>query len=383
MPIDFGSTRSSGINALAYADLIEYLGHAGDTRVFDMRQLLAEPDEFVRHRMGTDVVQLHRLCPSLGVRVDSYRQGALPGGRPALVPRDFACETTREGTDLIRDGRGRVVFRRPKGGLFFEDAYHPLADAQTQRDVDELLTPPSIDAAEAAYLASVSRCYFEATDYAIIGSASLSIFERGLKDFGYENFLVNVYVNRDLIDYYLLRMTEAYERMLDSYLAACGDYIQIIQANDDLGTQSGPLIDPKMYREVFKPWHARLFGHVKNTKSNIFVFLHSCGGIYDFIPDFIDAGADILNPIQTGAEGMDPYRIKREFGKDITLWGGGCDVQKTLPFGTVEQVRCETIQRVAGLKKGGGYVFAPTHNIQAGTSAANIAAMYDAALAAR
>jgi len=379
IPIDFASTRSSGINAVAYADLLDYLGHEGENRIFDMKQLLSEPDEFTLTRMGTDVIQLHRLCPSLGFSVESYKEGSLPDGRKCLIPKDFACERLQNGNHVVRDMNGNILFMRPKGGLYFDDAYHPLANAKSENDIDALLSRPSLSAEEAAYLSRTARNYFENTDYAIIGSASISIFERGFKDFGYENYLVNMYTKRDLVEYYLFKLVEAYKKVLDDYLVACGDFIQIIQVNDDLGTQNGPLIDPNVYREVLKPFHTELFSHIK-ARSSVAIFLHCCGSVYDFIPDFIESGVDILNPIQTNARNMNPYRLKAEYGKDLTFWGGGCNVQSTLPFSSVADVQREAQEMITLLKKGGGFIFAPTHNIQAGTRPENIIAMYDTAI---
>jgi len=379
VPIDFASTRSSGINAVAYGDLIQHLGHEGENRVFDMKQLLSEPDEFILKRMGADIIQLHRLRPSLGLKINDYKKGNLPDGRVCYIPVDFDCETLPDGTNVLRDKHSNIVFKRPSGGLYFDDVYHPLADAESESDIDALLELPSITAEESEYLSKTAKHYFENTEYAIIGSASISIFERGFKDFGYENYLVNMYTERNLIEYYLFKLTEAYQKLLDVYFDACGKYIQIIQVNDDLGSQNGPIINPKVYKDVFKPWHTKLFSHIK-SKSDVAIFLHSCGGIYDFIPDFIETGVDILNPIQTNARGMDPYKLKTEFGKTLTFWGGGCNVQSTLPFGSIDDVRKETQEMVNLFKKDGGFIFAPTHNIQAGTSPQNIVAMYDTAL---
>jgi len=173
------------------------------------------------------------------------------------------------------------------------------------------------------------------------------------------------------------RLVDANIQRLEQILPAVEGYVQVIQVGDDLGMQDGPQLSPRLYRKVIKPRHQRLYRYIKEH-SSAYLFLHTCGSVYPFIPDFIEMGVDILNPVQVSAKNMDSKRLKQEFGKDIVFWGGGCDTQQVLSFGTPAEVREEVKRRIGDLAPGGGFVFNEVHNIQVGVPPENIVAMYDA-----
>ena len=161
-------------------------------------------------------------------------------------------------------------------------------------------------------------------------------------------------------------------------LEEIGDLIDIIVQEDDLGQQDRPLMSPQMYRELIKPRHKRIFKYLnENTNEDTYLFLHSDGSIYDLMPDLIEIGVDILNPIQVGAAKMDPQNLKKEFGDQITFWGGGVDTQGVLSFGSPDEVREDVKRRIETFAPGGGYVFATIHNIQPEVPAENIVAMWE------
>jgi len=161
-------------------------------------------------------------------------------------------------------------------------------------------------------------------------------------------------------------------------MAEVGDIVDVVMVGDDLAGQSGPLFDPIIYREIVKPRQKKLVQHIKSlTKAKI--WYHTCGNCFEYIPDLIDNGIDIVNPVQTSALNMDPQKLKTEFKKKMVFWGGGIDSQHVLPFATPEKVREDVKKNIEILKQGGGYVFNNIHNIQAGVPAANIVAMYDTA----
>ncbi len=166
---------------------------------------------------------------------------------------------------------------------------------------------------------------------------------------------------------------------MEKYLNAVGEYIDVIQFGDDLGTQENTQISIQMYRDMIKPYHTRLYQYVRNNFPNVKVFLHSCGAIYDLIPDLIDAGVEILNPVQLSARNMDPIKLKREFGNHLTFWGGGCDTQTTLTFGSLEDIRNEVEELIGIFAPGGGFVFTQVHNIQADISPEKIMELYNTA----
>lgn len=192
---------------------------------------------------------------------------------------------------------------------------------------------------------------------------------------------MNLALKRDLMEYWLDTVLAHDFATLDKFLAIAGPYITAIQMNDDFGGQEAPLISPTMYRELFKPRQRAWIEFVK-TRTNAKIFLHCDGAVSDIIDDFVDIGIEILNPLQTGAQGMEPERLKKRYGDRLSFWGGGVDTQTTLPFGTVDEIRNEVRERMRILTPGGGYVFATIHNIQADIPQEKILAVFETAKAA-
>jgi uroporphyrinogen-III decarboxylase len=165
---------------------------------------------------------------------------------------------------------------------------------------------------------------------------------------------------------------------LETLIQIFGDRIQAaVITGADFGTQRGPFIAPRAYRELFKPYHQRVNQFI-HSRTNWKTFIHSCGSVWDLLPDFIEAGFDILNPVQCSAAKMDPRALKREFGPHLVFWGGGVDTQKTLPFGTPDAVYREVRERIDIFNDGGGFVFNSVHNIQANTPLPNVQALFQA-----
>lgn len=380
IPIDLGSSRSTGINANAYNKLKTKLGITTDTILFDVKQLLAEPSHEILHRIGCDVVILPRLAPSLGIRIDEYKPGKLPqNGGDCMLAKAYNPVTNKDGSLALYSEQGVLIAKRPKDGLYFDEVYNPLSEANCEADIDKLPMPAITDD-EMIYLHNRAKTIFETTDFAISGATSFSLFEKGLKDWGYENFLVQMYDEPELIAYYLDKLTNAYIVMMERYLDAVGDYVQLVQTNDDFGQQRGMLISPDLYREFFKPRQAKIVEAIHRKRKNMHIYLHCCGSIYPIIGDFIEAGFDILNPIQKECDHMDPMQIKREFGKNLTLWGGACSTQTTMTHGCVEDIVQEAKEMIKIFAPGGGFVFSQIHNIQADISPEKILAFFDTAL---
>ena len=380
VPIDLGSSRSTGINANAYNELKNYLGIEKDTILFDVKQLLATPDEEILRRVGCDVVMLPRLIPSVGIKIDEFKKGKLPlGGGDCLLAKGFNPITLEDGTEAIQNKEGIIIAKRPVQGLYFDEVYNPLLDATQESDIDKIELPVMTDE-EIAFAKEKAKDLYESTDYAISAATSTSLFERGMKDWGYQNFLENLYVEPELVEYYLDKLTDAYIVMMDKYLDAVGDYIQIVQNNDDFGQQRGMLISPELYRKFFKPRHAKINAAIRKKKKDMHISLHCCGSIKPIIGDIIESGYDILNPIQKECDNMDPEQIKREFGKKVTIWGGACSTQTTLTHGSIEEIIAEAKEMIKVYAPGGGFVFSQIHNIQAGISPQKILALFDTAL---
>jgi uroporphyrinogen decarboxylase len=379
VPIDFASTRSTGINAYTYRALLEYLGKSDGIKIFDFKQLLAQPNEEMLSLFETDCVSLYRLVLSGGIAIDKYKEASMPDGHIYLLPEMYNPVDQEDGSSVLLSG-GVPVLKRPKGGLYYDDCWHPLA-----RCDGELLpfTLPGISETEKNYLAGKAKNLFENDSRAIIASSGISIVERGIKDWGFEEYLMRLYSDPDLINDYLEKLTGAYLAFLDGYLDAIGPYIQVIQCNDDLGMQTGPLISPEIYRKFFKPYHRRIFSHIKKLAPHIRILLHCCGSIYSLIPDLIEAGVDAINPVQINAAGMDPLILKREFGKDITFWGGGCATQTTLTFGSLDEIHDEVCRNIDIFAPGGGFVFNQVHNIQNNVSPERVMVLYTTVKEAR
>lgn len=371
-PIDFASTRSTGINAYAYRALLQELGMQEDICIFDFKQFLAQPSAAVLELFQSDCLPLYRMAPC-GLPIDHYKPVMMGDGNAYLLPEAYNPQLGEDGAEYLYVG-GVPALKKPAGGIYFDDCYHPLSDVE---DVLPVFPLPAISAVEKDYLAAGAKELFETTDKAIVASSGISIFERGIKDWGFEEFLVRIYTEPELVHQYLERLTQAYLTFLDGYLDAIGPYVQVIQCNDDLGMQTGGFIPPEVYRSVFKPYHTRIFDKIHQKAPGVAIMLHSCGSIYDLIPDLIEAGVDALNPVQINAAKMDPETLKREFGKDITFWGGGCSTQGTLTFGTQEEIADE-VRRMADIfSPGGGFVFNQVHNIQNNVSPQRILTLYN------
>jgi uroporphyrinogen decarboxylase len=372
LPADLGGMRSTGIMAIAYRQLKQHLGlSGGETLVFDTGQQLAYVEQEVRDWYGADVLILDRGL------LDGWRPYTLPDGAPARITRTFRTEPDGRGGEYSLGRARRRVGYRPPDSLYFDSLYHPLAHAESRSDLNLYHFPVLKDKTLHKLRAEAKRLY-EQTDYAILGSFGGALLEGGQGLRGWDQFMLDLAGSRAFAEALLDKLLAAHLRNLELYLDAVGDYIQVIQVGGDLGSQNGPQIRPRMYYEILQPREKVLWGRIHALRPQIGVFLHSCGGIYELLPGLVDAGIDILNPVQTSARGMDPARLKREFGDRLCFWGGGCDTQKVLPFGTPEEVYRHTREQIAIFAPGGGFVFCQVHNIQAGIPPQNIAAMRQA-----
>jgi len=379
VPIDLDGMASTGIMAVAYNRLKAHLGlTGGPARMYDISQQLAHPEPAVRRRFSVDVLPLPRAPVGLDPTQPLWKPWSLPGGSPCLVPAGFNPTRDDRGDWLIFDDEGHITHRMPRGGLYFDQVYHPLAEATTVAEI-QAFDLPSISEQELAWLSREARALYETTDKAIMGHFGGSILEAGQALRGWERFMMDMALEPRLAEALAQKLADHYLANLPPYLDAVGEYIQIIQMGDDLGTQGGPQMSPEMYRRIIKPRHRQVYQHVKRH-SDVCLFLHSCGSIYRFIPDLIEIGVDILNPVQISAAEMNPAQLKREFGQDITFWGGGADTQHVLPNATPDEVRQHVRELLEIFAPGGGYVFCQVHNIQANVPPENVVAMFDAAL---
>jgi len=388
VPIDLSGHRSSGISAMAYPKLRKFLGlPEKPVRVYDPIQQLAVVDDDVLDRFGVDTIELGR-----GFALDDswWADWTLPDGTPCRMPVWALPE--RDGDRwVIRSMRtGRVIAQMPDGAIYFEQTYWPFLDEEADLDLmpdiwtesmwAAVASPPGAETAGpdgAEKLAAGAKRLRGNTDRAILGLFGGNLLEFGQFLYRNDAFFILLAGEPDRAHTFLDRMVEIHLENLEAYLGAVGDYIDVIVFGDDLGMQTGPQISPAMYREFFKPRHAALWNRAKEL-ADVKVNLHSCGGVRELIPDLIEAGLDAINPVQINCAGMDLGELKREFGKDLAFWGGGCDTGRILPHGTPDEVRRHTRGQVEIGRIGGGFVFQQVHNILADAPPENIAAMLDA-----
>ncbi len=377
MAIDFGAMRSTGINAIAYNRLRRHLNLAlNNTRVYDLFQQLAEPELDILERFGADVVQLHRLCPSFGVAIDAWRADTLSDGSPCQVPTGFQPKTAADGSLEVWEN-SRLSARRPAGGYWYDSVYHALENATSAAEINAH-TFGTISAAEQSFLSREAKRLYDETDFAILGEFGGNLLESGQGDFGYARFMEMIVTERELVECYLDRLVESHLRNLEIYFRCVQDRIQVIQLGDDFGTQEALQLSPRLYRELFKPRQEKIFRYI-HDHSRAKIFLHSCGAIHAILGDLVDIGLDIINPVQISSPDMQPEKLKKEFGRHLTFWGGGCDTQQILPRADLETLRRHVRDNIRAFAPGGGYVFTQVHNIQQEIEADRIVALYDTA----
>ncbi len=384
LPIDFGGHRSSGIAATAYNRLKRYLGYAEDTtKLFDIMQQLALPEPAIVDRFGGDVYQCLPLSTGFGIRMDRWKPGRLTDGSPCLLPYDFQPVRNADGSEELIDPRyGCTVAKCPAGGLYFDSTRYYLSEVLDLDELKQKLTVPQVTEEELDFLEAQAKGLYETTEKAILLHVGCAVFEQGQQDFGFEGFYYNLAAEPEMVHYWAEKMTDAYCDNLGKILDRVAKYIDVaIFGGDDLGTQIAPQISPSMYREMIKPYQKKLYQFVHKKSPDVKVALHSCGAIRDLIPDLIDAGVEILNPVQIAAKGMDPKELKREFGKDLVFWGGGADMQGFVSAtDDPKEVYRHTRELIEIFADGGNYVFTQVHNILADISPEKIIAIYQAAL---
>jgi uroporphyrinogen decarboxylase len=375
IPLDLGSTYVTGIHAYSYGRLREHMGLSGSpVEIIDTYQLLARVEDEVLDRFGIDVLPLFGAYDPLGVKCGvGLKEWVMPNGEPSLVSKDFFPELQEDGSYLLE--KGGNLFRLPCEGFYFDAVRPVLAEAGSMDDIERLFNFSGFTQEQADYYRKEAEC-LRGSERAIVGEI-FATFEIEFY-FGYEQGMMNLLTNKQMMIDFLDRLTGMYMKNFDLFRDAVGKGVDVITVYKDLGNQNGPSVNPAVVREVFMPPMKRFVRHVKEH-SDYAVMLHACGSIYDFIPDIIDCGFDILNPVQISARNMAPDRLKGEFGDRLCFWGGGVDTQATLPFGSTDEVRSQVRQNAETLCHGGGFVFNPVHNIQAGVPPESIVAAYDEA----
>jgi uroporphyrinogen decarboxylase len=377
LPIDLGGTESSGMTAVAYNRLTRHLGLRQGCRVFEPYQHVAFIEDEIRDCFGIAAYPII-------FEPRRWRTALLPDGSPCEVPEQWLTVLRSDGTDEALDASGAVIARRAATGNHFDPINPPLADAAWPSDIDRhrgtiaRFDYPAFADEPLDAMVERARKLRRQSDRAAILNLQCHLLAAGQILRGFEHFMTDLLLAPGLADCLLTTLVEAYCQRGDALFPALNGLVDVILVNDDLGTQAGPMLSPDLYRKRIKPFQRRLFAHLKSVSALPLLF-HSCGSVRWAIPDLIEVGVDALNPVQVSAAGMDSAALKRDFGRDITFWGGGCDTQHILNRGTPDEVRAEVKRRISDLAPGGGYVFCQVHNIQPEVPPENVVAMLEAA----
>jgi hypothetical protein len=395
VPIDLGSTTVSGISAAALDRLRKALKlEEKQVKVFHPFMVLGYVDDDVLKAINGDIIGLWSNYTTFGYKNEGWKPWKLQDGTGVLVGSGFTVSEDDEGNQYIYPQGDTSVppcAKLPKGGFYFDilTRQEPIDENNMdgRKDFQEQFTILSDEVL--THFSNTANELFYNTDYAIIGSfpaAGLGDIAhvpgpglkktpgiRNVEDWYAAHILYPQYI-KDIFDY----QVEIALKNLELFKQAVGDKILAIQVSGtDFGSQRGELMSADMFREFYKPRYKKMNDWIhKNTSWK--TFYHSCGSIINLLDEFVDMGADILNPVQCSATGMEPDFLKDKYGKNLVFWGGGVDTQKTLPFSTPEEVKQEVLERLAIFSKGGGYIFNPIHNIQPMTPVENILAMFDA-----
>lgn len=362
VPLDLGGAYVTGINVIALRRLRQYLGLSHDSEVLDPVTQIAQVGEDVRERLAVDVE---------GVRPSAPLQ---PG-----LARDVGL---RDGYYRLIDEFG-IGWQMPERGGHYYDLYlSPLARAETVKDIEGYAWPDPLDPARfVGFRERANKIVFGRKRGLIAERMSSGMWEHAMWLRGYEKFFTDMALRPEMVHAIMSKELELKMAFWGRVVEMLEGYTIVISEADDLGQQNGLLISLEMYKRLIWPYHKRLFAFIRSRAkgaTRVYIFFHNDGAIYETLPLLVEAGVDIINPWQVNCKGMnDTKKFKREWGKELVVWGGSCDTQHVLPFGTPQEVRDETRRRIDDLAPGGGFVFAPIHIIQGGVPPENIVAWWE------
>ncbi len=394
VPLDLGGSLITGMHVSSVYKLRQALGldpPGTPVKVIEPYQMLGEIAPDLMDALAVDVVGVGRPVNMYGFRnVDWKPWSAF--GVPLLVPGEFPTEPEPNGDILMypcADRSAPACARMPRAGFYFDSIIR-------QQPIDEANLDPADNLEEFEPISDEAVEHIRAEVERLLPSGRAILGDFGGMGFGDVALvpgptLRNPRGIRDLEQWYMSLVSrpqyvhDVFERQCEIALAnlarihaAIGDGVTaVFVTGTDFGTQQGPLISPRTYRTLFKPVHVRINEWI-HANTGWKTFIHSCGSIWRLLDDIVDAGFDALNPVQASAVDMEPQRLKQTYGERITFWGGGIDTQHVLPFGTAEDVRAMVRERILTFGAGGGFVFNPIHNVQAGVPVENLLALYDA-----
>jgi hypothetical protein len=390
--VDFGAGGQTGMGAGAVYRLRKALLGESDFRVkiIEPYQMLGEIDDALKQALQVDVAGINPPVNMFGFKDEGFKPYDMPDGTPVLVPEKFNPTVDSDG-NILMYAEGDTAFgpcaKMPKNGCFFDaiNRQQPLCD-ETLDPADNCQEFRLLSPDEVRYFADKAADLSQNTDYGVYLTLPGTAFgdialvpatflknPRGIRDV--EEWYISIAMRRPYIHQVFETQCQIALKNIEMLAEAVGDHAQVVFASGtDFGTQRGPFISKQCYRDLYMPYHKAINDKIHEL-TNWKIFMHSCGAVSELIPDFIEAGFDILNPVQCSAEGMSPEFLKNEFGRQLVFWGGGIDTQRTLPFGTPQQVYEEVSRRIEIFAAGGGFVFNSIHNIQSHVPTENILAM--------
>lgn len=395
VPLDLGGSAVTGMHVSSVYRLRQalHLDPPGTpVKVVEPYQMLGEIQPDLMDALGVDVVGLFAPRTMFGFRNEGWKPWTTFDGTPVLVPEGFNTRVEENGDLLMYPEGDRSVppsGRMPQGGFYFDAIVRQPPILEEKLDpADNLEEFTPISEEDLAYFAQKADELWHQSDRAILASFGGTAFgdialvpapwlksPKGIRDI--EEWYISTVTRREYVWKVFEKQCEIGLANLARLHKVVGEKVAVVfVSGTDFGTQTGPFISRKTYRTLYQPFHKQVNDWIhRNTgwKS----FIHSCGSVAALIPDFIEAGFDVLNPVQVSASGMDPAWLKQEFGKDLVFWGGGVDTQHTLPFGTPDEVRAEVRKHLQIFGEGGGYVFTTVHNVQAGVPVENLLALYE------
>jgi hypothetical protein len=396
VPLDLGGSAVTGITASSLYLLRQALKidpPGTPVKVIEPYQMLGEIQQDLMDNLGIDVVQLSSPRTMFGFRNENWKPWKLFDGTPVLVPEGFNTIPEPNGEIFLYPEGDRSVppsGRMPYNGYYFDSLNRqPPIDEDKLKPEDNFEEFNKISEEDLTYYKVEAAKLYEQTDKAIFGNFGGTGFgdialvpamwlkhPRGIRDVA--EWYMSTASRKEFVYKVFERQCEIALENLARIHAVVGERISVLfVSGTDFGMQTGPFISPQAYRNLYQPFHKQINSWIhKNTSWK--TFIHSCGSVIKLIPDFIDAGFDILNPVQTSAFGMDPYVLKGRFGELITFWGGGIDTQHVLPFGTPEEVRAQVCERMRIFGRGSGFIFNTIHNVQARIPVENVLALYQA-----
>ncbi len=393
IPVDFNGTAVTGMHVKCVIGLREYYGlERRLVKVHEPYQMLGWIDEDLQAALGLDVEGVYGPETMFGFRNENWKSWRMDDGTEVLVSDNFRVTKDANGDTLIypkSDLSAPPSGRLPKDGFFFDTIVR-------QEPIDEATLDPEDNLEEFGPVSEAALDHFDAESRraAATGRGVIASFggtalgdialvpapflkrPKGIRDV--EEWYVSTLTRRPHIHKIFERQTETALQNLGKINARVGDRVQAaFLCGTDFGTQQSTFCSVAAFRELYMPYYKRI-NDWAHRHTSWKTFKHSCGAVETLIPSFIESGFDILNPVQVSAAGMDAAGLKAKYGKDIVFWGGGADTQKTLAFGTPQEVRAEVRERCEVFGRDGGFVFNAIHNIQANVPVRNVVAMFEA-----